>query len=92
MKNNMNNILYTLNNEQKTTVRYIEKTIYKLNNCNNSIDFITHCVNNGLISEYTIYIFFRDKCRRPSNKHAIYILQLVQVGIFEDLRLTFKFF
>ena len=50
--NDLNQILYQVNNKEKTLFRNIEKTLFKLNNCNNSIDFLNYCINNGLLPKY----------------------------------------
>ena len=42
--NDLNQILYQLNNKEKTLFRNIEKKLFKLNNCNNSIDFLNYYI------------------------------------------------
>ena len=46
----INLLLNVLNNEQRTIFREIEKTVYKVNNCTNSIDFLNYCLHQRFLN------------------------------------------
>ena len=51
-------LLSTLPAEEKSTVRRIEKILYKINAAETAILFNTTCINEGLLPKYYYYYYY----------------------------------